>query len=76
LAQFDDKNQLLNAGQQTFPLNLSSSQYEQFLKQQVELTQEIKVLPHATQLRVVLCDGKTGKVGTVAVPLAKYLPPR
>jgi VWFA-related protein len=76
LAQFDDRNQILNAGQQSFPLNLSSGQYEQFLKQQVELTQEIKVLPHAAQLRVVLCDGKTGKVGTVAVPLAKYLPPR
>ncbi len=73
LAQLDDKNQILNAAQQSFPLHLSGSQYEQFLKQQVELTEEINFLPNAAQLRVVLCDGRTGKVGSVTIPLAKYL---
>jgi VWFA-related protein len=76
VAQLNDKNQVLNAAQQSFPLNLSGSQYEQFLKQQVEFTQEITILPNAAQLRVVLCDGKSGKVGAVAIPLAKYLPPK
>lgn len=72
VAQLDPNYQILNAAQLSFPLNLSASQYEQFLKQQVELTQEIILLPNAAQLRVVLCDGKSGKVGAVAVPLAKY----
>ncbi len=76
VAQLNDKNQILNAAQQSFPLNLSGSQYEQFLKQQVEFTQELAILPNAAQLRVVVCDGKSGKVGAVAVPLAKYLPPK
>ena len=76
VAQLNDKNQILNAAQQSFPLNLSGSQYEQFLKQQVEFTQEIAILPNAAQLRVVLCDGKSGKVGAVAIPLAKYRPPK
>ena len=76
VAQLNDKNQILNAAQQSFPLNLSLSQYEQFLKQQVEFTQEIAILPNAAQLRVVLCDGKSGKVGAVAIPVAKYLSPK
>ncbi|MGB9431994.1 MAG: VWA domain-containing protein, partial [Candidatus Acidiferrum sp.] len=73
VAQLDDKNQVLNAAQQSFPLNLSGSQYEQFLKQQAELTQEMNIVPKAAQLRVVLCDGKTGKVGAVGVPLSNYM---
>lgn len=76
VAQLDARNQLLGASQQAFPLNFSHDEYQQFLKQQVELTQEIDVLPNATRLRVVLCDGKTGKVGSVAVPLANYTSPK
>ena len=76
VAQLNARNQLLGASQQSFPLNFTHDQYQQFLKQQVELTQDIDVLPSATQLRVVLCDGKTGKVGSVAIPLAKYLAPK
>ena len=76
VAQLDVRNQLLGASQQAFPLNFSRDEYQQFLKQQVELTQEIDVLPNATRLRVVLCDGKTGKVGSVAVPLANYTSPK
>lgn len=75
LAQLSDKNQILNAAQKSFPLSFSAGKYEQFLKQQVEFTEEINILPNAARLRVVLCDGKSGKVGAVTVPLAKYLQP-
>lgn len=73
LVQLDSNHQILSAAQQSFPLSFSTSQYKQFLKQQVELTQQVNLVPKAAELRVVLCDGKTGKVGSVAVPLAKYL---
>jgi VWFA-related protein len=76
LAQLNGNNQILDAAQRSFPLSFVTSQYEQFLKRQVELTEEINILPDAARLRVLLCDGKSSKVGTVTVPLAKYLPPR
>lgn len=72
VAQLNDKNQIVSADQQLFPLNFGASQFEQFLRQQVELTQEVKVLPGVTRVRVVLCDGRSGKVGTVTVLLEKY----
>lgn len=73
LAQLNDKNQVLDAAQQSFPLNLPARQYQQFLRQQAEFTQQINVMPAAVQLRVVLCDGNSGKLGAVTVPLAKYV---
>jgi VWFA-related protein len=72
VAQLNEKNQIVSSEQQAFPLNFGTSQYEQFLRQQVELTQEIKVVPGVERVRVVLCDGLSGKVGTVTVPLGKY----
>ena len=74
LAQRDDKNAVLRTAQQSFPLDFSAAQYEQFLMRQVEFTQEVMVLPHASNLRVVLCDSASGRVGAVTIPLAKYLP--
>jgi VWFA-related protein len=73
VAQLNDKNQVLNAAQQSFPLNLTAEQYAQFLKQQAEFTQQINLMPNAVQLRVVLCDGISGKLGAVRIPLAQYI---
>jgi VWFA-related protein len=72
LAQRDTNNRILSAAQQSFPLDFSAVQYEQFLKQQVEFTQELALLPDAANLRVVLCDSTTGRTGAVTIPLAKY----
>ena len=75
LAQISEKLDVLHADQQSIPLRFDSAQYQQFLKQQVALTQPVTLLPNARMLRVVICDGTTGKVGAVTIPLAKYLPP-
>jgi hypothetical protein len=54
-------------------LDFSPEQYAQFMKQQVEFEQSISVAPKASQLRVVVWDSTSGKVGAVAIPLGKYL---
>lgn len=72
--QLDAQNRVVNSAQRTFPLSFSADQYAQFMRQQVEFPQDLTLVPGAAQLRVVLWDGATGKVGAVAVPLAKYLP--
>jgi VWFA-related protein len=72
--QFDAKNQVLQAVQRNFPLSFSAAQYAQFSRQQVEFTQDVALAPNTTELRIVLWDSATGKTGTVAVPLAQYLP--
>ena len=74
LAQLNQKNEVVHADQQSLPLSFDSQQYQQFLKQQVALTQQINLAPNAERLRVLLCDGTTGRVGAVTVPLAKYQP--
>jgi VWFA-related protein len=75
LAQLDGNNQVLDAAQRSFPLSFAAGEYEQFLKRPVQLTQEVDILPNAARLRVLVCDGMSGKVGTVTIPLAKYLKP-
>lgn len=72
--QLDAQNRVVNSAERTFPLSFSADQYAQFMRQQVEFPQDLTLVPGAVQLRVVLWDGATGKVGAVAVPLAKYLP--
>ena len=71
--QLDDKNQILNSAQRSFPLDFSPGQYAQFMKQQVEFEQSIAISPKASQLRVVVWDGGSGNMGAVAIPLGKYL---
>jgi VWFA-related protein len=72
--QLDDKNQVLHANQRSFPFNFSSEQYAMFAKQQAEFAQDVTVMPSVSQVRVVVWDSASGKVGSVAIPLAKYMP--
>jgi 23S rRNA U2552 (ribose-2'-O)-methylase RlmE/FtsJ len=71
--QLDEKNQILDSAQRSFPLDFSPGQYAQFMKQQVEFEQSIALSARASQLRVVVWDSTSGKVGAVAIPLGKYL---
>jgi VWFA-related protein len=73
-AQLNSQRKIVNAIQQKFPLNLSSAQFAALMQKQVEYAQAIVLQPQASELRVVLCDGNSGEVGSVDVPLKKYLP--
>lgn len=67
LAQISEKEEVVHDDQQSLPLRFDTAQYQQFLKQQVALTQAIVLLPNARILRVVLCDASTAKVGAVTI---------
>lgn len=73
--QLDAKNQVVHTTERTFPLNFSADQYAQFSRQQVEFTQDLALVPGASQMRVVVWDGATGTTGAVSVPLGKFARP-
>jgi hypothetical protein len=45
------------------------------MAQGLSLEQDLPILPNAAQLRVIVFDGGRGKLGSLQIPLAPYLPP-
>jgi len=72
--QLDNKNQIINAIDETTHLHLDPATYERLAKEGVTYSKDVPILPGAVELRLVLRDGTTGTVGAVSVPLAKYFP--
>ncbi|MGB0035524.1 MAG: VWA domain-containing protein [Candidatus Acidiferrales bacterium] len=72
--QLDSRNQIINAVDQTFHLNLEPPTFQRLLKEGTTYTKDIQIQSNAVELRVILRDGVTGTVGAVGVPLAKYFP--
>jgi VWFA-related protein len=72
--QLDNKNQIINAIDETTHLHLDTPTYERLAKEGVTYSKDVPILPGAVELRLVLRDGTTGTVGAVSIPLAKYFP--
>jgi VWFA-related protein len=72
--QLDNKNQIINAIDETTHLHLDAPTYERLAKEGVTYSKDVPILPGAVELRLVLRDGTTGTVGAVSIPLAKYFP--
>lgn len=54
-------------------LNLEQKNYDALMRMGMVLTHELPVAPKTTVVRVVVRDASTGALGTVTVPLEKYL---
>ena len=57
-----------------FPLHLDNETFERLLRQGLTYSNEMLMVPGATQVRVILRDSSTGKIGSVNIPLAQYFP--
>lgn len=79
--QLDSKSAVLNATDDPIRFLLSADQYRQATQHGGSYTETVSLSPQASQLRVVVRDTPTGRIGSVAIPLAHYfsssaLPPK
>ncbi len=74
IALLDAKNQILSGTNETLNLNLDPARYETAMKKGLVYQKDIPIPAGSTVLRAILLDGPTGNIGSVAVPLAKYIP--
>ncbi len=72
--ELDERGKIMASTLRPFPLHLDTDTYERLLKEGLTYTNEMLVVPGATQFRVILRDGTTGKIGSVDIPLAQYFP--
>ncbi len=75
LVQLDDKGVVLSASDDPVEFRLTPDQYLQMTRYGLSYREKVDVRPRASELRVVVRDGESGKIGSVAVPLARYFPP-
>jgi VWFA-related protein len=67
--------EVLSAVEDTVQMNLPDQRYQKALQDGLSYTKQVAVDPNAADVRVILLDAGTGKLGAVTVPLAKYFAP-
>jgi len=72
--EVDESGKIVASTVQPFPLHLDNETYQRLLKQGLTYSNEMLMVPGATQVRVILRDSSTGKIGSVDIPLAQYFP--
>lgn len=79
--QLDNKSTVLNATDDPVRFMLSTDQFRQVTQHGGSYTDTVSLSPQASQLRVVVRDTPSGRIGSVGIPLARYfssaaLPPK
>jgi VWFA-related protein len=72
--ELNSRGEIIHVLDESLQLTLPQNVYEQALNNGIKNTKHIRILPEAKQLRIVLCDPSNGNIGSLSVPLAKYLP--
>jgi VWFA-related protein len=72
--QLDASNDIVASSVRPFPLHLDAATYEDLLQRGLTYAEEMLIVPSAVQVRVVLRDHSSGKIGSVSIPLAQYFP--
>jgi VWFA-related protein len=72
--ELDESGKILASTLRPFPLHIDTATYQRLLKEGLTYTHEMLIVPGATQIRVILRDGATGKIGSLDLPLAQYYP--
>jgi VWFA-related protein len=70
--QLDNAGRVLQADDQSFRPDFDATAYERVLQSGIRDTRQVRVLPRAAQLCVVVRDAATGNVGSIYLPLARY----
>jgi VWFA-related protein len=60
----------------TYKLNVNEQEYQAILKRGYELKAPLVIHPTTRMLRVLVRDGASGTLGSVTIPLEKFLPPQ
>lgn len=72
--QLNNRGEIIHASDETLHLSLPPSVYELAQKEGLKNSRQIQVQPGATQLCMVLRDPINGNLGSLSIPLGKYLP--
>lgn len=72
--ELDESGKILASTLRPFQLRIDTATYQRLLKQGLTYTHEMLMVPGAAQIRVIVRDGATGKIGSVDLPLAQYYP--
>lgn len=67
--------EVLSAIENTVQMNLPNQTYQKALQDGISYTKQVAVDPKAVDVRVILRDAGTGKLGAVTIPLGKYFAP-
>ncbi len=73
--QRDKDGKILSGMQDTLQMNYPDDTYKKVQQYGISFSKAIVVDPNAADLRVVLRDAATGRLGAVRIELAKYFPP-
>jgi VWFA-related protein len=71
--QLNTNHEIIHAIDEALQLTLPPAAYEHAQKDGLRNTRQIHVQPGAAQLCVVIRDPATGNIGSISIPLAKYL---
>ena len=72
--QLNSRGEIIHVLDESLELTLPQNVYEQALNDGLKNTKHIRIFPGAAQLCVVLRNSSNGNIGSLSVPLAKYLP--
>jgi VWFA-related protein len=71
--QLGPDGKFLNGENKALDLNLQDAKYQSLVQTGVFFVHHMPVLPETTVLRVVLRDTSSGAIGTVTIPVTKFL---
>lgn len=74
IAQFDTEGKEISGETSKVDMRLLKETYEKVRRSGLHFGRNLELNPAATELRVLACDDKTGAIGSVSIPLAKYFP--
>lgn len=72
--QLDSVGRVLQADDRTFYPDFDAANYDRALQTGISDTREVRVLPNAEQLCIVVRDAATSTIGSIYIPLAQYFP--
>jgi hypothetical protein len=55
-------------------MRLLKDTYQKIRNTGLHFGRNLVLNPNATELRIVVCDDKTGAIGSLSIPLAQYFP--
>lgn len=72
--QLDNAGHILQADDRTFHPDFDAATYERALRSGITDTRQVRVLPRAAQLCIVVRDTMGANIGSIYLPLAQYFP--
>jgi hypothetical protein len=72
--QLDSAGHILEVDDRTFHPDFDASTYHRVLQSGISDTRQLRVLPNAAQLCIVVRDAASANTGSIYLPLAQYLP--